>query len=90
MESINYKNLNDYEHSAGCIHVALKIRREYIHVALMTASLLSTILKTTWIQPMLLATSVLLILEKSVGHGFCVQISSQNREAIVPHQIGNS
>ena len=41
--------------------MALKIRREYIHVALMTASLLSTILKTTWIQPMLLASCVLLI-----------------------------
>ena len=54
-------NQNDYEHTAGCIHVALKIRREYIRVALMTASLLSTILKTTWIQPMLLATCGLLI-----------------------------
>ena len=41
--------------------MALKIRREYIHVALMTASLLSTILKTIWIQPMLLASCVLLI-----------------------------
>ena len=29
---------NDYEHTAGCIHVTLKIRREYIRVALMTTS----------------------------------------------------
>jgi hypothetical protein len=30
------------------------------------------------------------ILIKSNSAGFCVQISSQNREAIVAHQIGNS
>ncbi len=28
-----------------------------------------------------------LVLIKSNSVGFCVQISSQNREAIVPHQI---
>ena len=37
------------------------MRREYFHVALMTASLLSTILKTSRIQPMLLTTCGLLI-----------------------------
>ena len=40
--------------------MAHKIKRKYIYVALMTASLLSTILKTTWTQPMLLATCGLL------------------------------
>ena len=53
--------LYDYEHIAGCIRVVLKIRREYFHVALMTASLLSTILKTSRTQPMLLTTCGLII-----------------------------
>ena len=58
-------NIYDYEHTAGYIRVVLKIRREYFHVALMTASLLSTILKTSRTQPMLLTTCGLLIAMKS-------------------------
>ena len=41
-------NFNGYEPIAACSRVAIKIRRKYLLcVALTTASLLSTILKTT-------------------------------------------
>ena len=46
------KSYYGYEYTAGCIRVALKIRREYIHVAF---------LKTTRTQPTLMANSGLLI-----------------------------
>ena len=68
---MGYKSFYDYEHTAGCVRVALKIRREYFHVALMTASLLSTILKTTRTQPALLATCDLLRAMKV----FCEKVS---------------
>ena len=61
------KKDHDYEHAAGCIRMALKIRRKYLHVALMTASLLSTILKTTRTQPTLLVTCDLLIVMKKIN-----------------------
>ena len=47
--------------------MAIKIRRKYLHVALMTASLLSSILKTTRTQPSLLATCGLLIFMKKIN-----------------------
>jgi len=38
-------NFNDYEHLQVTSILSLKTRRKYIHVALATASLLSTVLK---------------------------------------------